>query len=122
LRQERARAYANGVRSATTHGDVIPMPAATLQCDQCDERRTRQPYALAEQAGKSAHLHAGEAGWGVQGQTCWLWRLANGQVCYYLVDRCCGSPGLQRFFGDAFADILLHDSWTAYESIDLANR
>src|SRR4030042_1702086 len=77
---------------------------------------------LAEAARKSAYLHADETGWRVQGQTCWLWCFANGQVCYYLVDRCRGSPVLQRFFGDAFDGILLHDFWAAYESIDVRDR
>ncbi len=77
---------------------------------------------IAEQAKKSAYLHADETGWRVQGQTCWLWCFANGQVCYYLIDRCRGSPVLHRFFGDAFDGILLHDFWTAYESIDVLDR
>ncbi len=77
---------------------------------------------IAEQAKKSAYLHADETGWRVQGQTCWLWCFANGQVCYYLIDRCRGSPVLQRFFGEAFDGILLHDFWTAYESVDVADR
>jgi len=77
---------------------------------------------LAEAARKSAYLHADETGWRVQGQTCWLWCFANGQVCYYLVDRCRGSPVLQRFFGEAFDGILLHDFWAAYESIDVLDR
>ncbi len=77
---------------------------------------------IAEQARGSAYLHADETGWRVQGQTCWLWCFANGQVCYYLIDRCRGSPVLQRFFGDAFDGILLHDFWTAYESIDVLDR
>jgi transposase len=55
---------------------------------------------IAQQARKSAYLHADETGWRVQGQTCWLWCFANGQVCYYLIDRCRGSPVLHRFFGD----------------------
>jgi transposase len=77
---------------------------------------------LAEEARKSAHLHADETGWRVQGQTCWLWCFANGQVCYYVIDRCRGSPVLQRFFGEAFDGILLHDFWAAYESIDVRDR
>jgi len=77
---------------------------------------------LAAEAKTSAYLHADETGWRVAGQTCWLWCFANGQVCYYLVDRCRGSPVLQKFFGDAFDGILLHDFWTAYESIDVADR
>ena len=77
---------------------------------------------IAEQARKSAYLHADETGWRVQGRTCWLWCFANGQVCYYLIDRCRGSPVLHRFFGDAFDGILLHDFWTAYESIDVLDR
>lgn len=77
---------------------------------------------IAQQARKSAHLHADETGWRVQGQTCWLWCFANGQVCYYMVDRCRGSPVLQKFFGDAFDGILLHDFWSAYESIDVGDR
>jgi hypothetical protein len=77
---------------------------------------------LAEEARKSAHLHADETGWRVQGQTCWLWCFANARVCYYVIDRCRGSPVLQKFFGDAFAGILLHDFWAAYESIDVRDR
>ncbi|MFH1748255.1 MAG: IS66 family transposase [Planctomycetota bacterium] len=77
---------------------------------------------IAAEAKASAYLHADETGWRVQGQTCWLWCFANGQVCYYLIDRCRGSPVLQRFFGQAFDGILLHDFWTAYESIDAADR
>ena len=77
---------------------------------------------LAEEAKKSAYLHADETGWRVQGQTCWLWCFANGQVCYYLIDRGRGSPALQRFFGEAFDGILLHDFWAAYESIDVRDR
>ena len=77
---------------------------------------------LAEEARRSAYLHADETGWRVQGQTCWLWCFANGQVCYYLIDRNRGSPVLQRFFGEAFDGILLHDFWAAYESIDVLDR
>ena len=77
---------------------------------------------IAEQAKGSAYLHADETGWRVQGQTCWLWCFANGQVCYYLIDRCRGSPVLHRFFGDAFDGILLHDFWTAYESLTVGER
>lgn len=77
---------------------------------------------IAAQAKSSAHLHADETGWRVAGQTCWLWCFANGQVCYYMIDRCRGSPVLQRFFGQAFDGILLHDFWTAYESIAVGDR
>jgi hypothetical protein len=77
---------------------------------------------IAEAARKSAYLHADETGWRVRGRTCWLWCFANHQNCYYLIDRCRGSPVLQRFFGDAFDGILLHDFWTAYESIDVRDR
>lgn len=77
---------------------------------------------IAQQARSSAHLHADETGWRVQGQTCWLWCFANGQVCYYMIDRCRGSPVLHKFFGDAFDGILLHDFWSAYESINVGDR
>jgi transposase len=77
---------------------------------------------LAEEARNSAYLHGDETGWRVQGQTCWLWCFANAQVCYYLIDRCRGSPVLQRFFGAAFDGILLHDFWAAYESIAVRDR
>ena len=77
---------------------------------------------IAREAKASAYLHADETGWRVQGQTCWLWCFANGHVCYYLIDRCRGSPVLQRFFGEAFDGILLHDFWAAYESIDVRDR
>ena len=77
---------------------------------------------IAEQAKASTHLHADETGWRVQGRTCWLWCFTNGHNCYYLIDRCRGSPVLQRFFGEAFEGILLHDFWPAYDSIDVLDR
>jgi transposase len=77
---------------------------------------------IAEAARTSAYLHADETGWRVRGRTCWLWCFANDQNCYYLIDRNRGSPVLQEFFGEAFDGILLHDFWTAYESIDVADR
>ncbi|MFN8575162.1 MAG: IS66 family transposase [Gemmatimonadaceae bacterium] len=77
---------------------------------------------IADQARQSAVLHADETGWRVNGQTCWLWCFANGQVCYYMIDRCRGSPALQKFFSEAFAGTLVHDFWAAYLSFDADDR
>lgn len=77
---------------------------------------------IAEEARKSAVLHADETGWRVEGQTHWLWCFANHTVCYYMIDRCRGSPALQKFFGEAFAGTLIHDFWAPYESIETADR
>ena len=77
---------------------------------------------IGEQARQSAHLHADETGWRVNGQTHWLWCFANGQVCYYLIDRCRGSPALQKSFTDAFEGMLITDFWAAYESVCAEDR
>jgi len=77
---------------------------------------------IAEQARRSAVLHADETGWRVNGQTCWLWCFANHQVCYYMVDRSRGSPALQKFFVEAFAGTLVHDFWAAYLSFEADDR
>lgn len=77
---------------------------------------------IAEEAKQSAVLHADETGWRVDGQTHWLWCFANHAVCYYMIDRCRGSPALQKFFGEAFAGTLIHDFWAPYESIETADR
>ena len=77
---------------------------------------------MAEEARKSAHLHADETGWRVNGQTHWLWCFANAQVCYYMVDRCRGSPVLQKFFIDAFQGVLITDFWSAYASVCAEDR
>jgi transposase len=77
---------------------------------------------IAEEARKSAVLHADETGWRVDGQTHWLWCFANHTVCYYMIDRCRGSPALQRFFGEVFEGTLIHDFWAPYESIETADR
>jgi len=77
---------------------------------------------IGAEARASAYLHADETGWRVLGRTCWLWCFANEYNCYYLIDRNRGSPVLQKFFGEAFDGILLHDFWAAYESIDVADR
>jgi len=77
---------------------------------------------IAEEAKKSAYLHADETGWRVNGQTHWLWCFANHQVCYYMIDRCRGSPTLQKFFTDVFEGALITDFWAAYASVCAEDR
>ena len=77
---------------------------------------------IGKQAKKSAHLHADETGWRVNGSTYWLWCFANTRVCYYLIDRCRGSPALQKFFTDVFEGVLITDFWAPYESVCAADR
>ena len=77
---------------------------------------------ISRQARDAAVLHADETGWRVSGQTYWLWCFANHQVCYYMIDRCRGSPALQKFFTEAFAGTLIHDFWAPYESIETDDR
>ena len=77
---------------------------------------------IAEEAKSSAHLHADETGWRVNGQTYWLWCFANDQNCYYLVDRNRGSPALLKFFTEAFDGVLITDFWAPYESVAAADR
>ncbi len=77
---------------------------------------------IGREAKQSAHLHADETGWRVNGQTYWLWCFANGQVCYYMIDRCRGSPALQKFFTEAFDGVLITDFWPAYTSVCAEDR
>jgi hypothetical protein len=78
--------------------------------------------AIAEQARKSAVLHADETGWRVAGRTYWLWCFTSRRVTCYLIDRCRGSPVLKRFFDEAFAGTLVTDFWGAYNRIVVAAR
>ncbi|MBM4029834.1 MAG: IS66 family transposase [Planctomycetes bacterium] len=77
-----------------------------------------QPWYLqiAEQARASAHLHADETGWRVNGTTWWLWCFANRATCYYLIDPSRGSPALEKFFAEAFDGVLITDFWPAYDA------
>ena len=77
---------------------------------------------IGTQAKQSTYLHADETGWRVNGQTHWLWCFANAQVCYYMIDRCRGSPALQKFFTEAFDGVLITDFWAAYESVEARDR
>ncbi len=77
---------------------------------------------IGQQAKTSAHLHADETGWRVSGQTHWLWCFANHQVCYYMIDRCRGSPTLQKFFTEVFEGVLITDFWAAYASACAEDR
>ena len=77
---------------------------------------------IAEQAKKSAHLHADETGWRVNGQGYWLWCFTNDRNCYYTIEYCRGSPVLQKFFTEAFDGVLITDFWAAYDSVDAADR
>jgi transposase len=77
---------------------------------------------IGTQAKRSSHLHADETGWRVNGQTHWLWCFANKRNCYYMIERCRGSPALQRFFTEAFEGVLITDFWSAYESVEARDR
>ena len=77
---------------------------------------------IARQGLLSAVLHADETGWRVNGATWWLWCFANGQTCYYMIDRCRGSPALERFFVEAFDGVLVSDFWAAYHSVWAGDR
>jgi len=77
---------------------------------------------IAEEAKKSAYLHADETGWRVNGQGCWLWCFANDRNCYYLIEHCRGSPVVQKFFTEAFDGVLITDFWAAYDSVEAADR
>ncbi len=71
---------------------------------------------IAELARASAHLHADETGWRMNGQTWWLWCFANRLVCYYLIDPSRGAPALEKFFAEAFDGVLITDFWPAYNA------
>ena len=77
---------------------------------------------IAEDAKDSAHLHADETGWRVNGQTCWLWCFTNDRNCYYMIERSRGSPALQKFFTEEFEGVLITDFWSAYESVCAEDR
>ncbi len=77
---------------------------------------------LGHQARASAVLHADETGCRVNGQTWWLWCFANGQVCYYVIDRSRGSPALEKFFVSEFDGVLITDFWAAYNAVNAAER
>ena len=72
---------------------------------------------IAREAKDSAVLHADETGWRVNGQGYWLWCFANRTCCYYMIDRCRGSPALEKFFTDCFDGTLVTDFWAAYDSV-----
>ena len=77
---------------------------------------------IGAEAKRSAHLHADETGWRVNGQTRWLWCFANDRNCYYMIDRCRGSPTLQKFFTTVFEGVLITDFWAPYESVCAEDR
>jgi transposase len=77
---------------------------------------------IGTQARGSSHLHADETGWRVNGRTHWLWCFANKRNCYYMIERCRGSPALQQFFTEAFEGVLITDFWSAYESVEARDR
>ena len=69
------------------------------------------------QALHATTLFADETGWRVKGKTWWLWCFTTGDLTYYLIDRCRGSPLLRKFFKREFQGILVSDFWGAYNAI-----
>ena len=77
---------------------------------------------IGEEAKRSAHLHADETGWRVNGQTHWLWCFTNPRCCYFMIDPSRGSPALLKFFTEDFDGVLITDFWRAYEWVNAAER
>ena len=77
---------------------------------------------IAEQAKRSAVLHADETGWRVNGLTHWLWCFANKHNCFYMIDRSRGGPALAKFFTEAFDGVLVRDFWAAYDALDVGEH
>ena len=77
---------------------------------------------IGEEAKRSAHLHADETGWRVNGQTHWLWCFTNPRCCYFMIDPSRGSPALLKFFTEDFDGVLITDFWKAYEWVNAAER
>jgi len=77
---------------------------------------------IQQQALRSAVLHADESGWRVNGVTYWLWCFTTGDVTYYMIDRCRGSPALSKFFIQEFSGTLVTDFWGAYNAVTCALR
>ena len=77
---------------------------------------------IAEQARKSAVLHADETGWRMNGQPRWLWCFAGKDTCWYMIDRSRGSPALEKFFIDTFDGVLVSDFWSAYNAVCAKER
>jgi len=72
---------------------------------------------IAQAARSSAVLNADETGWRVNGRTAWLWCFASQHACYYMLDPSRGRPALEKFFLEAFAGVLVHDFWAAYDHV-----
>lgn len=74
-------------------------------------------HEIKTQALQAKTLFADETGWRVLGKTWWLWCFTTGDLTYYLIDRCRGSPLLRKFFKREFQGILVSDFWGAYNAI-----
>ena len=77
---------------------------------------------IAEQVKASGVLHADETGWRVDGRSHWLWCFTTPHATYYMIDRCRGSPALNRFFTETFNGVLVTDFWAAYHAVECADR
>jgi len=101
---------------------VLSAGALIGQWQRLGEILTGWYEQIGEEAKHSATLHADETGWRLSGRTHWLWCFANGKVCYYVIDRCRGSPVLKKFFDTVFEGVLITDFWAAYNAVEAAWR
>lgn len=78
----------------------------------------KEHYAfIREQIKTSAVLYADETGWRISGKTHWLWAFSTKTMCYYVIDKCRGSPVIKKILGTFFNGILVCDFWGAYNKI-----
>ena len=77
---------------------------------------------IGEQIKGGKIIHCDETSWRVDGNTHWVWCLANETRTYYMIERSRGSPALLKFFTEAFEGTLVTDFWGAYNKVTVAAR
>ena len=72
---------------------------------------------LIESLKKGLFIHADETGWKVDGESRWLWKFSNKNVCVSHIDQSRGQKVVRDILGDKYDGILISDFLSAYNKI-----
>ncbi|MBU4477668.1 MAG: IS66 family transposase [Candidatus Omnitrophica bacterium] len=72
---------------------------------------------LIESLKKGFFIHADETGWKVDGESRWLWKFSNKNVCVSHIDQSRGQKVVRDILGDKYDGILISDFLSAYNKI-----
>ena len=99
------------------------VPASVVGFDQAAARKGEALYEdLHQKIQASAHLHADETSWRVDGNNHWLWYAGHEDLAYFHIDQHRSAEAAAKLISPQFTGALNTDDYSAYNPLEVKTR